>query len=418
MQKLLPLCTYFWLTSTAFCLGQVVLNNITHAGYSSDYAGEGKKQPGTEVIASTAGGGVTFTAGSSYEHTGQFYVASDGIWDATGDGTNTGIDIFGYAPKGIGSYLPYQGIGIKGASLSKVGAGQPRFGQLQLNSTGEFPALGGLYISSTLAFDGSGPQTGSVITTPLATSPQADEVVIFAPTATVTGASHINYINGYARVIDPTGPFTLPIGYPTMEGFSLHALTINRSVRGSVTSRYLPSLQHPAANRGDSIVSVHSASNWQIDAPASTGLTVTLVDTLLADEDAQSIRLVGWNGKAWVNLSTGATEVVRTEHGYQVSGRLSGHITDLAIGFVSTRPREQSSPLTVWPNPTRQKLSISLPADQLVQRVSVLDLKGRLLFTNSGQDSTIDVSALPTGNYLVEVHTANKQVVRQRFVKH
>lgn len=418
MQKLLPLSAYFWLTSTAFCLGQVVLNNITHAGYSSDYIGDGRKQPGTEVTASTAGGGVTFTAGSSYEHTGQFYVASDGIWDAVGDGINTGIDIFGYAPKGIGSYLPYQGVGIKGASSSKGGNGRPRFGQLQLNSTGEFPALGGSYISSTLAFDSSGPQTGSVVTTPLATSLQADEVIIFGPTARVTGASQINYINGYARVIDPTGPFTLPIGYPTMEGSSLHALTINQSVRGSITSRYLPSLQHSAANRGDSIVSVYSASNWQIDAPAGTGLTVTLVDTLLAQEDAQALRLVGWNGKVWINLSASATEVVRTEHGYQVSGRISGHITDLAIGFAGTPTREPSSSLMVWPNPTREKLSLSLPIDQLVQRISVLDLKGRLLLTNPGQGSSIDVSALPTGSYLVEVHTATKQVLRQRFVKH
>ncbi len=355
---------------------------------------------------------------SSYEHTGQFYVASDGIWDAAGDGTNTGIDIFGYAPKGIGSYLPYQGVGIKGAPSSKGGTGRPRFGQMQLNSTGEFPALGGLYIGGALTFDGNGPQMGNIITPPLATSLKADEVIIFAPTATITGASQINYINGYARVINPTGSFTLPIGCPTMRRSSLHPLIINQAVRGSVTSRYLPSLQHPSTARGDSIARVYPASNWQIDAPAGTGFTVTLADTLLSQEDAQTLRLVGWNGEAWVNLSVGAIDVECTEHGYQVSGRLSGHITDLAIGFAGTPTRESSSPLSVWPNPTRQKLSLSLSADQLVQRVIVLDLKGRLLLTNPDQDSTIDVSALPTGSYLVEVHTANKQVLRQRFVKH
>lgn len=67
----------------------------------------------------------------------------------------------------------------------------------------------------------------------------------------------------------------------------------------------------------------------------------------------------------------------------------------------------------VQPNPAKNIITIK--TSSLIQSVTIYDLQGRLISTTS-EASTIDVSTLRPGSYLVEVKTAKGKSI-QRFVK-
>ncbi len=397
---------------------QNAINNGILTLSSSDNTGS-SYQPGSEVLNSISRAGIVFEKGSTFEHAGQFYVAEDGIWNYNDAGST---DYFGYAPAGAGSNLPYQGTGIKGASGANGGrgAGRPTFSNLELNSTGIFPVIGGMYITQSLAFNANGPGESSIITTPAINSPDLPTYsVIFAPTVSITGANSANYINGYASVTNVENPFSLPIGDPADTENPLHTLTINRAVGGTVTARYLHTLQHPASAYEAGISWVSPTGDWRISAPAGTSVTVNLPILPLPADDAACLRLVGWNGHQWVNLSETTTYKSNTcvTGNCRLTGTLKDHITDLAIGLSRHCANEVN--LTVWPNPTQSLLHLDLSADKVINNVRVLNQQGYSVLNPSGTGlpSGLNVSMLPVGIYVVEVQTIDGQTFRRRFTR-
>lgn len=71
--------------------------------------------------------------------------------------------------------------------------------------------------------------------------------------------------------------------------------------------------------------------------------------------------------------------------------------------------------LSVYPNPATNVLTITTDA-QLIERTSVYAVNGQLMFTNTENDRTIDVSSLSSGIYVLQIQTANG-VVTTRFEK-
>lgn len=395
---------------------QNVFNNGSFTLNNSDNTGS-IYQPGSEVLNSTPGRGVVFEAGSTFEHIGQFYVAENGIWNC---GNTESTDYFGYSPVAAGSNLPYQGIGIKGASANNGGrgAGSPTFSNLELNSTGIFPVVAGMYITKSLAFNANGPGGSNVITTPTISAPDSPaNSVIFSPTATIIGANSTNYINGYASVTDVVSTFTLPLGDHLNTDSPSHPLTINNAIGGTVTARYLHSLRHPTTSLGAGISWVSPIGSWHLSAPSGTDITVDLPILPLSADDASYLRLVGWNGRQWINLSDAPTPNACVTGNCPLSGRLIGYITDLAIGL--SRIPSNVAKLTTWPNPTQGTLYLMLSADKVISKVQVLDQEGRFVLNPPKIEvsSGLDVSILPVGNYIIEVHTNEGEIFRQRFIR-
>jgi hypothetical protein len=59
--------------------------------------------------------------------------------------------------------------------------------------------------------------------------------------------------------------------------------------------------------------------------------------------------------------------------------------------------------LSVFPNPVSDILHIQ--TDETIQQIVVLDLSGRTVGTWQGDHRSINLQALPTGQYIVRIHT-------------
>lgn len=70
--------------------------------------------------------------------------------------------------------------------------------------------------------------------------------------------------------------------------------------------------------------------------------------------------------------------------------------------------------LTVYPNPVSDILHIQ--TEQVIKQIFVLDLTGKVMMQLQGNNKTIDLQSLPTGHYIVRVHTATA-VVPIKIVK-
>lgn len=400
---------------------QNAFNNATHLLGSSDNTGQPQYQTGTEVLNSVPGVGVTVEPGGSFEHVGQFYVARNGIWN-TNNAQMAGTDYFGYAHSPAGADLPYTGMGIRGASSANGGrgAGSPSFGHLQLNSTGLFPVEGGMYISHSLAFNANGPGAGNVIGTPNSNTPDVPaNAVVFSPTARITGANHANYIDGFASVTGVSHSFSLPIGDTAGFPECLHALTINNTTPGTVTARYFHANPYAASTPGAGISSVSAIGSWPISAPEGTQLAVNLPVLTLNPLETATLRLVGWTGQEWVNLS----ELAPAENGQPglLTGIMRSGVTVLGIGSTkgvfSGQPEADVTSLTVWPNPVQRVLQVKVSSGQAIGQLQVVDSQGRSVLRPLAGVSSVDVSALTGGQYVVEVITTQGQAMRKHFVK-
>ena len=65
--------------------------------------------------------------------------------------------------------------------------------------------------------------------------------------------------------------------------------------------------------------------------------------------------------------------------------------------------------IILYPNPTKELFSVSVPGGEKLEKVQVFDLTGRFLFESA--EETVDVSRLDRGVYCVKVFLTNRVVV-------
>ncbi len=175
-------------------------------------------------------------------------------------------------------------------------------------------------------------------------------------TAAYTGCSDAANINGYVKKYG-NKPFIFPVG----NGSDLRTLEI--SAPAAATDAYAtawiagdPSgnLDPTAPNAGphnifsvtSPILSVSRAGqwDWQVGNAGNlgtgttgtgAGLTITVsIPDLTGFAGASSLRLVGWNGSSWVDLSGAATATGNTENS-TLKGTMKAGITAIAVGSTS-----------------------------------------------------------------------------------
>jgi len=164
--------------------------------------------------------------------------------------------------------------------------------------------------------------------------------------ATYTGASDAHNINGYvkhyANAADQA--FTFPVGM----GNDLRSVTISgtRSADSQIAVNWLPGdpsvVVDPTNNNathsitalgsGISSVSKWGQWDWQNISGTFTGtVTVSIPDMTGFASSASNLRLVGWNGIQWVNLSNTTGASALTENA-TLSGTMVAGIQAVAIG--------------------------------------------------------------------------------------
>lgn len=286
---------------------------LVDGGHVSDYAAGG-----TTVLAD---GSVTLSNNATYEH-GNNLLQNSGSWTAT-----TGsLDLFAAA-----------------GAVTISGSAAPAFFNLQFQNGGavSLTNTAGANIAGQLLFG-----TGSILSTER--SSHSNSALRFADNATYTGGtSDAQHVNGY---VSKTGndAFTFPVGSGT------DARTLSISAPASATDQYSvawiagnpgtngdPSnanALHPTSAFVAPIASVSGLGQWDWIPVSGTGAGLTVTVSLpagLPAASAASLRLVGWNGTAWVNLSSGATASGDAE-GSTLSGTMIAGITAVGIGSTGT----------------------------------------------------------------------------------
>jgi hypothetical protein len=281
-------------------------------GYNSDYSPDG-----TIVLAD---GIVTLINNATYEH-GNNLMQNDGSWTSA----SGSLDLFLNAGSNIIS-----------------GSAAPAFFNVNFNigagNTMAITNTQGINVAGALQFN-----NGITTTVRSNTSTGA---VHFAAGATYTGGTtDVQHVDGYVSKAGNTA-FTFPVGSGTdVRTLSISAPATTTEIStawfagnpGTVTD---PSdgTVHSAASFAAPIQSVSTAGfwDWIPVAGSDDGLTVTVS---IPDMSASSVlpadlRLVGWNGTQWIDLSGSGNATGNTENS-TLSGTIPAGITISALGIGS-----------------------------------------------------------------------------------
>jgi hypothetical protein len=289
------------------------------AGYVSDYS------PGGTIV--LADGFVTLANNATYEH-GNNLLQNSGSWTSTGS-----LDLF-----------------LSAGSNTISGTIAPSFFNVQFNigagNTMAITNAQGVDIAGTLQFNNG-------VTTTVRSTANTGALHFAAGAAYTSDTTDVQHVNGYVSKTGNTA-FTFPVG----SGTDVRILSISAPVSalteistawfagnpGTVTD---PSdgAVHSVASFAAPIQSVSTAGfwDWIPVAGSDDGLTVTVS---IPDMSASSIlpadlRLVGWNGTQWIDLSGSGNASGNTENS-TLSGTIPAGITISALGIGST-----STPLPV-----------------------------------------------------------------------
>ncbi len=165
-------------------------------------------------------------------------------------------------------------------------------------------------------------------------------------TATYTGATDANNINGYVKhyVTAANQGFTFPVG----TGTDLRTLSTSGTIPSGAaygtawilgnpgtTTDPTDNATHSLTALGTGVSSVSSVGQWDwvVATGSAVGVTVTVsIPDLSAFGPASQLRLVGWDGSKWVNLS-GTTGASANTENSTLSGTMISGITAIGVGI-------------------------------------------------------------------------------------
>lgn len=168
------------------------------------------------------------------------------------------------------------------------------------------------------------------------------------------------YVKHYADAANQS--YTFPVGVGSVSGYAFDLRTLTTSGTIPATAEYAtawipgdPGIStkdltstgaaagaHPTTSFASPIQSVSTVGQWDwqaLSADAGAGVTITVsipdLTTLYPGVSASLLRLVGWNGTKWVDLSGLATASGVTENS-TLSGTMISGITAIGIGATTT----------------------------------------------------------------------------------
>jgi hypothetical protein len=117
-------------------------------------------------------------------------------------------------------------------------------------------------------------------------------------------------------------------------------------------------------------------------------------------------------------LCTGDTGIsdVKSELGYGQSDYYLVHFryANSATGIESLEVLNSS--ISIYPNPTFDVLNLSFKADLKIKSLFIISLDGKVVYTDSNPDSSVDISSLSPSIYFLKLNT-DKGDIYKRFCK-
>lgn len=287
------------------------------------------------------------------------------------------------------------------------------------------------------------------ITTTVRTNTSAGEFR-FQNGATYTGGTtDAQHVNGYVGKVGNQA-FSFPVG----SGTDSRILSISAPANATahLSTAYQTSNVEDASAVSTPIESVFPGGSWDwiTASPADDdGLSITLsIPAATGFAAPADLRLIGWNGSAWIDLSGAANATGNTE-GSTISGTIPAGTTitvdkapiagknyyrlkmidraadgmDGTFAYSRIRTAEfGNGGLALWPNPAIDKITIRTGNAKSVSRIQIISSAGIIVsehsqLTGSDGNQALDVKNLTSGTYLVRLIQIDGSVNTHRFVK-
>lgn len=100
-----------------------------------------------------------------------------------------------------------------------------------------------------------------------------------------------------------------------------------------------------------------------------------------------------------------------------VSNEVSGTTTiyEIESNFNASLSETNKADFTLFPNPTNGILSIN--GNENIKEIKVIDVSGKMVMSQSGNNSTISLENLENGVYFVQIVTENNSIITKKVVK-
>ncbi len=259
-----------------------------------------------------------------------FYSGDSVTNDTNGDWLNSGgLEIISGPATGTftnnGAYLSQSGgkTQFTGPTTVEVGGTtRPTFFDLDLDNAGQLDLTNthGALVNGAFTF------TGTLVDNVAGGVNGALRFGTVATYAWSTGPDATHHVNGYVGADQTTGVFTYPVG----TGTDYRPAQITAPVGAAVA--YLASNpQGTASFATASLSGVFANATWQVDSLGSgKAITVSMPD-VSAFAITTKLRLVGWNGTQWIDISGGPT-ATGTSAGSTLSGTSVSGLSAIGIG--------------------------------------------------------------------------------------
>jgi pectate lyase len=253
-----------------------------------------------------------------------------------------------------------------------------------------------------------------------------------ATDATVTGlpASGITFVkNTTAKTITITGTPTATVSYSIVTTGAGTAVTgsgtitvtgtpTGNQIHNFTTSGKTSTFYAITGNMNSTSGSVTYAGltltgRLKIESSTSITYTTTAASTLTLVFDSNftgtikvnNVSYTAVSGVVSVSLPAGANTITKgsVANLYYISTAYNATARMLANS--SVEEEAAYGKLILYPNPVSSELNID--SDKAIQKVEVYNLAGSLLNVQNGNNTSIDMSNLANGSYLVKVHTEN-----------
>lgn len=109
-------------------------------------------------------------------------------------------------------------------------------------------------------------------------------------------------------------------------------------------------------------------------------------------------------------------DVAMDGNGNYNSGLVETEYVEVKTPTLSTKNIDLSKFINIYPNPTKEFISISYDNSLKVNNVSIFDVKGRLILTESKKFDKISTRKLSNGVYIISIKT-NKGTISKKIIK-
>ncbi|WP_223598341.1 T9SS-dependent choice-of-anchor J family protein [Chryseobacterium sp. GVT01B] len=76
-----------------------------------------------------------------------------------------------------------------------------------------------------------------------------------------------------------------------------------------------------------------------------------------------------------------------------------------------------SDNIEIYPNPVKDNIHIKLDSRNKVEKVSLVDMSGKLVKTFDKESSSYDLSDIPKGAYIIIITNNNRKVIKKKIIK-